>query len=127
MGNDFYIVEAGPRDRVVRSSRTPLELDDVVQPPQKTRALAPRRDARAPPAGTCECTQNISGSEVSVCPTLGAGAFFGELALLKDAPRAASVTAASALATLRIDRPTFKRMIGDLAAIKKDYSAYGTQ
>ena len=72
--------------------------------------------------GTAECTQNIAGNEVSVCPTLGSGAFFGELALLKDAPRAATVTAASKLATVRVDRPTFKRMIGDLATIKKDYT-----
>ena len=72
--------------------------------------------------GTAECTQSISGAEVSVCPTLGSGAFFGELALLKDAPRAATVTASSKLSTVRIDRATFKRMIGDISAVKKDYA-----
>ncbi|KAH8056822.1 cAMP-dependent protein kinase regulator [Aureococcus anophagefferens] len=69
--------------------------------------------------GTAECTQSISGAEVSVCPTLGSGAFFGELA--QGAP-AATVTASSKLSTVRIDRATFKRMIGDISAVKKDYA-----
>ena len=43
-------------------------------------------------------------------------------ALLKDAPRAATVTASSKLSTVRIDRATFKRMIGDISAVKKDYA-----
>ena len=73
-------------------------------------------------SGTAECTQSINGADVSVCPTLGSGAFFGELALLKDAPRAATVTASSKLSTVRIDRATFKRMIGDISSIKKDYA-----
>lgn len=42
---------------------------------------------------------------------LGPGDFFGELALLDGEPRAASVVAASALETIRIERASFRRML----------------
>ncbi len=42
---------------------------------------------------------------------LGSGDFFGELALLRRARRAASVIATSDLVLMSIDRPTFDRMI----------------
>lgn len=42
---------------------------------------------------------------------LGPGDFFGELALLDGEPRAASVVAASPLATIRIERTAFRRML----------------
>lgn len=42
---------------------------------------------------------------------LGPGDFFGELALLDGEPRAASVVAASPLATIRIERAAFRRML----------------
>ena len=42
---------------------------------------------------------------------LGPGDFFGELALLDGEPRAASVVAASALETIRIERTAFRRIL----------------
>jgi CRP-like cAMP-binding protein len=38
--------------------------------------------------------------------------FFGELALLRDAPRAASVETTSASRLLKLDRPGFNRLLG---------------
>lgn len=42
---------------------------------------------------------------------LGPGEFFGELALLDGEPRAASVVAETPLATIRIERTPFRRML----------------
>lgn len=42
---------------------------------------------------------------------LGPGEFFGELALLDGEPRAASVVAATALETIRIERAAFRTML----------------
>jgi len=44
----------------------------------------------------------------------GAGSFFGELALLRNDPRAASVTTRSECKILSIDRKTFTRLLGPL-------------
>lgn len=72
-------------------------------------------------SGEAECTQLVGGCEVPVCPVLKDGSFFGELSLLKDAPRAATVKALTPLSVVKIDRATFKRMIGNLGEIRKDY------
>ena len=45
--------------------------------------------------------------------------YFGELALLKDEPRAASIIADSELKVAKIDRNAFKRILGPLEAILK--------
>ena len=42
---------------------------------------------------------------------LGAGQFFGELALLDGLPRAATVVAATPLLTIRIERSEFRRLL----------------
>jgi len=42
---------------------------------------------------------------------LGPGDFFGELALLDDAPRSATVVAAGELTTLRVGRPAFAKLL----------------
>ena len=43
--------------------------------------------------------------------------YFGELALLNDEPRAATVTATEFTVVLQIDRDTFTRLIGPLQDI----------
>lgn len=43
--------------------------------------------------------------------------YFGELALLKDQPRQASIFATSPLKVGRIDRNSFKRILGPLEEI----------
>ena len=49
--------------------------------------------------------------------TLGADAFFGELALLDTAPRAATVTSAGGLTTARIARPDFAQLLREEPSI----------
>ena len=49
--------------------------------------------------------------------TLGADAFFGELALFDDAPRAATVTSVGGLTTARITRPDFAQLLREEPSI----------
>jgi len=46
--------------------------------------------------------------------------YFGELSLIKDQPRAATVVATSDMKVLLLDRAAFKRLLGPLDAILKD-------
>ena len=53
------------------------------------------------------------------------GDYFGELALLRNQTRAASVKATSPLMTVSLDRDSFKRLIGPLDTIlKRNESRY---
>jgi len=55
------------------------------------------------------------------------GDYFGELALLKNEPRAASVVAKTNLVVMKLDRNSFKRMIGPLNDIlKRNLANYET-
>ena len=47
------------------------------------------------------------------------GDYFGELALLRNEPRAASVIARTSISTVTMDRHAFKRMLGPLEEILK--------
>jgi cAMP-dependent protein kinase regulator len=49
----------------------------------------------------------------------GAGDYFGELALLKNEPRAANVIAKTKLRVASLDRNSFKRLLGPLDTILK--------
>ena len=75
------------------------------------------------------CTKSHSeGVEEKVSDELGAGAYFGELALLNDDVRQASVKALEPTVCLTLDRATFKRVLGPLESILKQneemYSKY---
>ncbi len=50
------------------------------------------------------------------------GAYFGELALIRDEPRAASVYAKTNCKLLSLDRMSFKRLLGPLENILKRHS-----
>jgi CRP-like cAMP-binding protein len=64
----------------------------------------------------------LDGSAEVITPaghrhTLKAGDYFGELALLDGAPRAATVEASSSLATAKISRTAFQRLLKEEPAI----------
>lgn len=53
------------------------------------------------------------------------GDYFGEVALLRDMPRAANVVATSELTVAKIDRQAFMRLLGPLEEIlKRNMLAY---
>lgn len=62
-------------------------------------------------SGEVNCTTKADG-QVSV--TLTRGKFFGELALLHNAPRAATVTATTTVQVLTLDKEQFTRLLGPL-------------
>jgi signal transduction histidine kinase len=61
--------------------------------------------------GEAEVTKNINNNESRLLQTLTAGDFFGEMALIHNAPRAATVTAKTELTTLELDKPAFDRVV----------------
>ena len=64
-------------------------------------------------SGTVVC--NVEG--VGDVATLGPGEFFGEMALLKDAPRTANVIARDSVVTLVLERKPFEAILGPLQAM----------
>ena len=67
--------------------------------------------------GEAEVTKNINNSESRLLTTLSPGDFFGEMALIHNAPRAATVTAKSALTTLELDKAAFDKVIRQSTSI----------
>lgn len=63
-----------------------------------------------------EATASVGSTEVKQYKS---GDYFGELALLRDTPRAATVVANSQLKLASIDRDSFKRLLGPLDDILK--------
>ena len=61
--------------------------------------------------GEVEVTKTINNTESRLLQTLSPGDFFGEMALIHNAPRAATVTAKSPLTTLELDKPAFDKVV----------------
>ena len=61
--------------------------------------------------GEVEVTKNINNTESRLLKTLAPGDFFGEMALIHNAPRAATVTAKTELTTLELDKAAFDRVL----------------
>jgi cAMP-dependent protein kinase regulator len=70
-------------------------------------------------SGALECLITKDGAE-QVVKTCEAGDAFGELALLYNAPRAASVQAKDRSVCWKLDRETFNHIVKDAAAKKRD-------
>jgi signal transduction histidine kinase len=67
--------------------------------------------------GEVEVTKDINNNESRLLKTLSAGDFFGEMALIHNAPRAATVTAKSTLTTLELDKAAFDRVLHKSSSI----------
>jgi signal transduction histidine kinase len=61
--------------------------------------------------GEVEVTKSINKSEVRLLQTLAPGDFFGEMALIHNAPRAATVTAKTDLVLLELDKESFDKVL----------------
>jgi signal transduction histidine kinase len=61
--------------------------------------------------GEVEVTKNINNIESRLLKTLSPGDFFGEMALIHNAPRAATVIAKTELTTLELDKSAFDRVL----------------
>ncbi|MEZ0395876.1 MAG: ATP-binding protein [Anaerolineales bacterium] len=61
--------------------------------------------------GEVEVTKIINNHETRLLKTLGAGDFFGEMALIHNAPRAATVKSLTPLIVLEINRQAFDRVL----------------
>ena len=68
--------------------------------------------------GSAVATKVVNlGQEAQVVKEYNSGDYFGELALINNAPRAASVIARSDLKLISLDRHSFKRMLGPIEGI----------
>ena len=61
--------------------------------------------------GDFEVTKTINNTEKRLLKTLGAGDFFGEMALIHNAPRAATVKALSSSVVLELNKEGFDRVL----------------
>jgi cAMP-dependent protein kinase regulator len=71
-------------------------------------------------SGTLQCTKLFKGnSEPTFLKEFQPGEGFGELALLYNAPRAATITAKSDVVLWKLDRDTFNHIVKDAASQKR--------
>lgn len=61
--------------------------------------------------GDFEVTKTINNTEKRLLKTLGAGDFFGEMALIHNAPRAATVKSLSSTVVLELSKEGFDRVL----------------
>jgi signal transduction histidine kinase len=67
--------------------------------------------------GEAEVTKNINNTEVRLLKTLAPGDFFGEMALIHNAPRAATVTVKATLTALELDKAAFNQVLHNSTTI----------
>ncbi|MFT3895694.1 MAG: ATP-binding protein [Anaerolineales bacterium] len=67
--------------------------------------------------GEAEVTKNINNTEERLLQTLGPGDFFGEMALIHNAPRAATVTAKTDLTTLELNKSAFNQVLQNSSSV----------
>lgn len=66
-----------------------------------------------------EAKATKKGVSGEVCPRLKRGDYFGEVALVEDRPRAATVTAVTKTKCLAMDRAAFVRLLGNISDLLK--------
>mmetsp|Transcript_116229 Transcript_116229/g.161336 ORF Transcript_116229/g.161336 Transcript_116229/m.161336 type:complete len:121 (+) Transcript_116229:231-593(+) len=72
-------------------------------------------------SGALDCTKVFAGNSAPThLKTYAPGEGFGELALLYNAPRAATITAKSESVAWRLDRDTFNHIVKDAAQRKRE-------
>ena len=67
--------------------------------------------------GEVEVTKTINNDQTRLLKVLTAGDFFGEMALIHNAPRAATVKSVTALSVLEINREAFDRVLKNSSSI----------
>ncbi len=72
-------------------------------------------------AGTVEVDREGVGGEAPV--SLGPGQFFGELAILRDRPRTATLKAVEPVRLLAMERDTFRDIVAESLGTTKDFDA----
>ncbi|CAE8628600.1 unnamed protein product [Polarella glacialis] len=70
-------------------------------------------------SGALNCTKNIGGED-KVVKTVNTGDVFGELALLYNCPRAATVVAKEASVCWQLDRESFNHIVKDAAVARRN-------
>ena len=70
--------------------------------------------------GEVEVAREADGDRQSVA-TLGPGDFFGEIAVLRDTPRSATLTATSATTLLTMDRDAFRQVVAQALGTVADF------
>jgi cAMP-dependent protein kinase regulator len=73
--------------------------------------------------GQLEARKRTSSGELKRVMEYGAGSYFGELALLREIPRQATIVCLTDCRLLRMDRETFKRLLGPIEYIMERDSA----
>jgi signal transduction histidine kinase len=67
--------------------------------------------------GEVEVTKLINQGEARILKTLSAGDFFGEMALIHNAPRAATVTSKTDVVVLELDKESFDRVLQQSSSV----------
>ena len=67
--------------------------------------------------GEAEVTKNINNTDVRLLKLLCPGDFFGEMALIHNSPRAATVTVKTALTALELDKASFNQVLHNSTSI----------
>jgi CRP/FNR family cyclic AMP-dependent transcriptional regulator len=91
---------------------------DLAEGKELTREGEPGREFFVLLEGSADVTQD--GERVN---SLESGDFFGEIALISDGPRTATVTATSPIRTLVVTRRSFQRLVEEMPEIERNVLA----
>jgi uncharacterized protein YhbP (UPF0306 family) len=72
--------------------------------------------------GEVEVVRDVEGEERRLA-TMGKGQFFGEIAILRDMPRSATVRALSRVTLLAMERDAFKHLVAESLGTTQDFDA----